>query len=180
MHSLFGASKAAADLLVQEYGRYFGMPTVCLRGGCLTGPNHAGTMLHGFLSYLMRCTVDGESYGCSGTGGSRSATTSTAPTWSRRAWRSIVRPARRPCTTSAVAGRATARCWRRSRSASGSPARSCRGSSTSAAAGDHRWWISDLDEFRADYPEWRIRYGVEQILREIYEFNAERWAAPVS
>ena len=49
-----------------------------------------------------------------------------------------------------------------------------------ARRGDHRWWISDLDEFRADYPEWRIRYGVEQILREIYEFNAERWAAPVS
>ena len=62
LHSLFGASKAAADLLVQEYGRYFEMPTVCFRGGCLTGPNHAGTRLHGFLSYLMRCTVTGERY----------------------------------------------------------------------------------------------------------------------
>ena len=60
LHSLFGASKAAADLLVQEYGRYFEMPTVAFRGGCLTGPNHAGTMLHGFLSYLMRCTVTGD------------------------------------------------------------------------------------------------------------------------
>ena len=58
-HSLFGASKAAADLLVQEYGRYFDMPTVCFRGGCLTGPQHAGARLHGFLSYLMRCTVTG-------------------------------------------------------------------------------------------------------------------------
>ncbi|MGD1058342.1 MAG: NAD-dependent epimerase/dehydratase family protein, partial [Solirubrobacteraceae bacterium] len=55
-HSLFGVSKTAADLLVQEYGRYFDIPTVCFRGGCLTGPNHAGTQLHGFLSYLMRCT----------------------------------------------------------------------------------------------------------------------------
>src|SRR3712207_9514574 len=62
MHSLFGASKVAADVLVQEYGRYFDMPTVCFRGGCLTGPNHAGAMLHGFLSYLMRCTVTGERY----------------------------------------------------------------------------------------------------------------------
>src|SRR5213595_360434 len=61
-HSLFGASKVAADILVQEYGRYFNMPTVCFRGGCLTGPNHAGARLHGFLSYLMRCTVTGESY----------------------------------------------------------------------------------------------------------------------
>src|SRR5207245_4919822 len=59
---LFGASKAAADLLVQEYGRYFGMPTVCFRGGCLTGPAHAGTELHGCLSYLMICTVSGRPY----------------------------------------------------------------------------------------------------------------------
>ena len=68
-HSLFGVSKASADLLVQEYGRYFGMPTVCFRGGCLTGPNHAGTMLHGFLSYLMRCTMTGASYTVFGYGG---------------------------------------------------------------------------------------------------------------
>src|SRR6476660_8040402 len=62
MHSLFGASKAAADLVVQEYGRYFGMRTACFRGGCLTGPNHAGAMLHGFLAYLMKCTLTGEPY----------------------------------------------------------------------------------------------------------------------
>ena len=68
-HSLFGASKAAADLLVQEYGRYFDMPTVCFRGGCLTGPQHAGARLHGFLSYLMRCTVSGEPYSIYGYGG---------------------------------------------------------------------------------------------------------------
>ena len=69
LHSLFGVSKAAADLLVQEYGRYFEMPTVCFRGGCLTGPNHAGARLHGFLSYLMRCTVTGEPYTVYGYGG---------------------------------------------------------------------------------------------------------------
>ena len=68
-HSLFGVSKAAADLLVQEYGRYFDMPTVCFRGGCLTGPNHAGTQLHGFLSYLMRCTITGQPYTVFGYGG---------------------------------------------------------------------------------------------------------------
>src|SRR4051794_7593170 len=68
-HSLFGVSKAAADLLVQEYGRYFGMPTMCMRGGCLTGPAHAGAQLHGFLSYLMRCTVAGEPYTVFGYGG---------------------------------------------------------------------------------------------------------------
>ena len=61
-HSLFGASKVAADILVQEYGRYFGMKSCCLRGGCMTGPNHAGVRLHGFLSYLIRCNVAGETY----------------------------------------------------------------------------------------------------------------------
>ena len=61
-HSLFGASKVAADVLVQEYGRYFGMPTCCLRGGCLTGPNHSGVPLHGFLSYLVKCNVEEREY----------------------------------------------------------------------------------------------------------------------
>lgn len=65
-HSLFGASKVAADVLVQEYGRYFGMPTVCLRGGCLTGPNHSGVELHGFLSFLVRCNVEGREYQING------------------------------------------------------------------------------------------------------------------
>src|SRR5438067_5004209 len=61
-HSLFGASKVAADVLVQEYGRYFGMRTCCLRGGCLTGPNHSGVELHGFLSYLVKCNLEGKTY----------------------------------------------------------------------------------------------------------------------
>jgi CDP-paratose 2-epimerase len=61
-HSLFGASKVAADVIVQEYGRYFGMPTCCLRGGCLTGPNHSGVELHGFLSYLVKCNLEGKEY----------------------------------------------------------------------------------------------------------------------
>src|SRR5256884_9801053 len=68
-HSLFGVSKAAADLMVQEYGRYFEIPTVCFRGGCLTGPNHAGAPLHGFLAYLMRWVVTGPPYTVFGYGG---------------------------------------------------------------------------------------------------------------
>ena len=62
LHSLFGASKGAADLMVQEYGRYFNLPTCCLRGGCLTGPNHSGVELHGFLSYLVKCNLEGREY----------------------------------------------------------------------------------------------------------------------
>jgi CDP-paratose 2-epimerase len=68
-HSLFGASKVAADVMVQEYGRYFGMPTCCLRGGCLTGPNHCGVELHGFLSFLAKCNLEGREYRIFGYGG---------------------------------------------------------------------------------------------------------------
>ena len=79
MHSVFGASKVAADIMVQEYGRYFGMKTVCFRGGCLTGPQHSGTQLHGFLAYLMKCCVTRDSVqSLRLSRASRCATTSTA------------------------------------------------------------------------------------------------------
>jgi CDP-paratose 2-epimerase len=80
LHSLFGASKVAADVLVQEYGRYFGMKTAGFRGGSLTGPQHSATPLHGFLAYLMRCTMTGTPTPSSATRASRSATCSTAMT----------------------------------------------------------------------------------------------------
>ena len=83
-HSLFGASKVAADIMVQEYGRYFGMPTCCLRaGGCLTGPNHSGVELHGFLSYLVKCNLEGRPYTVfwEDTKQNRCATTFTRSMW---------------------------------------------------------------------------------------------------
>jgi CDP-paratose 2-epimerase len=80
MHSLFGASKVAADVLVQEYGRYFGMKTVCFRGGCLTGPGHSGAQLHGFLAYLVKCAVTNAPYVVFGLAASRCATTFTLST----------------------------------------------------------------------------------------------------
>ena len=127
-HSLFGASKVAADVLVQEYGRYFGMPTACFRGGCLTGPAHAGTELHGFLSYLMNCTV---------TGAALSRLRLQGQTGARQ--HSQLRPGGRVCrvhsapresgrfTTSAAAATATARCSKRSSSARKSAAASSPG-----------------------------------------------------
>jgi CDP-paratose 2-epimerase len=100
MHSLFGASKAAADLLVQEYGRYFEMPTVCFRGGCLTGPNHAGARLHGFLSYLMRCTITGDLYTVYGYEGLQVRDNIHSAASSPRLRPSTGRRGRRPSTTS--------------------------------------------------------------------------------
>lgn len=79
-HSIFGSSKVAADVMVQEYGRYYHMPTCCLRGGCITGPNHCGVELHGFLSYLIKCNVQGREYQVYGfQGNPRSASSSVAP-----------------------------------------------------------------------------------------------------
>jgi CDP-paratose 2-epimerase len=179
MHSLFGVSKAAADLMVQEYGRYFDLPTVCFRAGCLTGPNHAGAMLHGFLSYLMRCTVTGEPYTIFGYDGRQvrdnihSADLVSAFDAFRRAPHSaavynIGGGRHSNCSMleaidlcEEIAGRSLD--W-----TLGDRPR----------MGDHRWWISDLGEFQRDYPDWWPDYDLRGILREIHDQNAERWLAP--
>ena len=177
-HSLFGASKAAADLLVQEYGRYFGMPTVCLRGGCLTGPQHAGTQLHGFLAYLMKCTVTGTPYTVFGYGGKqvRDNIHSADFVSCFQAFHAAPRPGavynigggrESNCSMLEAIGECERIAGRELRWELSERNR----------VGDHRWWISDLSEFRADYPEWRPRFGIEEILREIHDRNSERWAA---
>jgi len=176
MHSLFGSSKVAADVLVQEYGLYFGMPTVCFRGGCLTGPTHAGAKLHGFLSYLMRCTVTGEHYTVYGYEGRqvRDNIHSADVVRAFQLFHEAPRPGAvynlgggREANVSmleaidlceAIAGREL------SYDVSGE-----------ARAGDHRWWISDISEFQRDYPDFGLRYGIEAILREIHDHNADRW-----
>ena len=151
LHSLFGVSKAAADLLVQEYGRYFDMPTVCFRGGCLTGPNHAGAQLHGFLAYLMKCTVTGEPYTVFGYEGKQVRDNIHAADLVDAFLLFHASPQRGGRLQHRRRARATpARCSRRSSSASGSPGASSSWElSDEARIGDHRWWISDLDEFGA-------------------------------
>jgi CDP-paratose 2-epimerase len=177
-HSLFGVSKAAADLLVQEYGRYFHMPTVCFRGGCLTGPNHAGTELHGFLSYLMRCTMTDQPYTVFGYGG-RQVRDNIHSADLVRAFEAFAEAPREAAVYNLGGGRecncsmleAIEMCEQiAGRSLDWSL-------SDDARIGDHRWWISDLGAFQRDYPAWRLRYGVEEILREIHDANLENWAA---
>jgi len=177
-HSLFGVSKAAADLMVQEYGRYFDMPTACFRCGCLTGPNHAGAQLHGFLSYLMKCTATGDPYTVFGYGAKQvrdnihsadlvdaflrfHAAPRTGAVYNFGGGRHSncsMLEAIELCER--IAGRELA--WELS---------------DRARTGDHRWWISDLSEFEADYSDWAPEYDVEGILLEIYEANVEMWAA---
>jgi CDP-paratose 2-epimerase len=180
-HSVFGVSKTAADLMVQEYGRYFGMPTVCLRGGCLTGPAHAGTQLHGFLSYLMKCTVSGEPYTVHGYGGLQvrdnihSHDVITAVEAFHRAPReAAVYNMGGGRDSSCSVREAIAMCERiagRELDWTLSPL---------ARTGDHRWWISDVSEFRRDYPEWQMSYDIERTLLEIHDQNAERWSVPAA
>jgi CDP-paratose 2-epimerase len=177
-HSLFGVSKVAADLLVQEYGRYFQMPTVCFRGGCLTGPQHAGAQLHGFLAYLMRCTVTGEPYTVFGYGGKQVRDNIHANDVVR-AFHAFHRQPRPAAVYNLGGGResnvsmieAIELCQEiagRELEHSYSP---------QARVGDHRWWISDLEAFKRDHPEWRLSTGIRAVLQEIHDHNVERWSA---
>jgi CDP-paratose 2-epimerase len=177
-HSLFGVSKTAADLLVQEYGRYFGMPTVAFRGGCLTGPNHAGAMLHGFLSYLMRCTMTGVPYTVFGYGGKQVRDNIHAADLVA-AFDAFYR-APRPGAVYNIGGGRKSNC---SMLEAIELCEAIAGKrlnwqlSDDNRIGDHRWWISSLGAFQSDYPLWDITYDVDAVLREIYEQNAERWLA---
>ena len=179
-HSLFGVSKAAADLLVQEYGRYFGMSTVCFRGGCLTGPNHAGARLHGFLSYLMRCTVTGEPYTVYGYAGKQ--VRDNVHSADLVAAFSAFHAAPRSGAVYNIGGGRASNCSMLEaidlcQSIAGRELHWDLGAEN--RVGDHRWWISDLEPFRRDYPDWGITRDVEAILREIFESNVETWTASV-
>jgi CDP-paratose 2-epimerase len=181
MHSLFGASKVAADLLVQEYGRYFDMPTVCFRGGCLTGPQHAGAQLHGFLAYLMKCTVTGTPYTVFGYDGKqvRDNIHCDDVVAAFAAFHANPKPA-------AVYNLGGGRASNVSMIEAIGMCEEISGRrlewtlSDEARMGDHRWWVSDLAAFETDYPDWSLRYDVPAVLREIHDFNVERWSAPVS
>lgn len=178
-HSLFGVSKLAADLMVQEYGRYFGMPTVCFRAGCITGPAHAGAKLHGFLSYLMKCTVTGEPYTILGYGGKQvrdnihSADVVKAfDVFARNPSSGAVYNLGGGRGSSVSMLEAIAICERiAGRQLDYTLCDEPR-------IGDHRWYISDLSQFELDYPEFRLEYGIETMLREIHDVNVEHWMIP--
>jgi CDP-paratose 2-epimerase len=168
-HSLFGVSKAAADLMVQEYGRYFGMKTVCFRGGCLTGPAHAGTELHGFLAYLMKCTVADQPYRVFGYKGKQVRDNIHSYDLVNAFWEFFRAP--RSGEVYNLGGSRHSNCSMLQAIAD------CERISGKKLAwtyvednriGDHIWWISDVRKFQRDYPGWRYKYDLEAILREIH------------
>jgi CDP-paratose 2-epimerase len=173
-HSLFGASKVAADVLVQEYGRYFGMPTCCLRGGCLTGPNHAGVELHGFLSYLVKCNVQGSEYKIFGYRGKQVRDNIHAQ--DVVAFMSGFIEAPRVAETYNLGGGKQNTCsiieaFAIAEKYSGRP--QIYSYSDAPRTGDHICYYSDLSKMRSHYPSWDIRISVEETIRQM----VAKWAS---
>jgi CDP-paratose 2-epimerase len=177
-HSLFGASKVAADVLVQEYGRYFGLRTGVFRGGCLTGPHHSGTMLHGFLAYLMKCTVTGTPYRVLGyTGKQVRDNIHSADLVS--AFQAFV-DAPRVGEVYNIGGSRFAHCSMLEAIAlcetiAGRPLSWTY--EETPRIGDHMWYVSDIGKFKRHYPAWVQTYDVPALLQDIHDQNVERWQA---
>lgn len=169
-HSLFGASKLASDILVQEYGRYFSMPTCCLRGGCLTGPNHSGVQLHGFLSYLVKCNLEQREYTVFGYKGKQVRDNIHSTDVARFIWAFFQKP--RMAEVYNLGGGRQNSCsileaFDLVESISG--VRPVWRYQDEARIGDHICYYSDLRRIRSHYPEWDISISLEQTLREIVE-----------
>jgi CDP-paratose 2-epimerase len=168
-HSLFGVSKAAADLLVQEYGRYFGIKTVCFRGGCLTGPAHAGAELHGFLAYLMKCTVEGKPYRVFGYKGKQVRDNIHSHDLVQAMWEFFRAP--RVAEVYNLGGSRHSNC---SMLEAIDLCEEISGRKLEWTyvednrIGDHIWWISDVRKFQQHYPHWKYQFGLREILEQIH------------
>lgn len=167
-HSLFGASKVAADIMVQEYGRYFGMPTCTLRGGCLTGPNHSGVELHGFLSYLMRCNLEGRTYRIFGFKGKQVRDNIHSTDVASFIAEFVARP-RIAEVYNIGGGRENSvsvlEAFEIATEITGKPMR-CEYVDQSRP-GDHICYYSDLSKIRSHYPGWQITKSVRETMAEI-------------
>ncbi len=167
-HSLFGVSKVAADVLVQEYGRYFGMNTVCFRGGCLTGPGHSGAELHGFLSYLFKCCITGTPYTIYGYKGKQVRDNIHSFDLVNMFWSYYQKP--RPAAVYNAGGSRHSNC---SMLEAIRAAEQITGKKMNYKLindnriGDHIWYISDVRAFQRDYPGWSYKYGIEDIYKQV-------------
>ena len=174
-HSLFGASKVAADILVQEYGRYFGMKTGIFRGGCLTGPNHSGAKLHGFLSYLMKCAITGDQYTIFGYKGKQVRDNIHSYDLVNMFWEFYQNP--RPGEVYNAGGGRHSNC---SMLEAISQCEEITGKKMNYLytddnrIGDHIWWISDVSKFKSHYPKWNWKYDLTDILVQIKDATVAR------
>lgn len=178
MHSVFGASKVAADVMVQEYGRYFGLRTACFRGGCLTGPAHSGAELHGFLAYLVKCAVSGRRYTVFGYKGKQVRDNIHSHDLVRAFWHVFEQP--RSAEVYNIGGGRVANCSMLEaiglvQEMTGRPLDWVY--SDTNRAGDHIWWVSDIRRFMAHYPGWQIEYDLPKTLREMVDAQTARAGA---
>lgn len=169
-HSLFGASKVAADVMVQEYGRYFGMPTCCLRGGCLTGPNHSGVELHGFLSYLVKCNLEGREYKIFGYKGKQVRDNIHSEDVARFMWAFLQSP--RVAEVYNLGGGKANSCsileaFQIAEEFSGRP--QVWSYVEENRIGDHICYYSNLQKMRAHFPNWDITISLKETVRQIVE-----------
>ena len=175
LHSLFGASKVAADILVQEYGRYYGLKTAAFRAGCITGSGHSGAQLHGFLNYLIQCAATGRSYTIFGYKGKQVRDNIHVTDLVQAFWHFFQKP--RIAEVYNIGGGRTSNCSVHEAIAATEriTGRALRYSYNEInRVGDHLWWISDLTKFCSHYPEWRLRFGIDDIIGEIAEGLAAR------
>ncbi len=177
-HSILGASKAAADILVQEYGRYFGMRTGIFRGGCLTGPAHSGAEMHGFLSYLTKCVVTGKPYTIYGYKGKQVRDNIHAFDLVSAFWHFYRKPGQGVVYN--MGGSRHSNCSMLeaitlAQELSGRELDYTLGDDN--RSGDHIWYISDVRKFQRDYPEWDYRYNMRRIMEEIVQAIVERTRA---
>jgi len=174
LHSLFGASKLAADAMVQEYGRYFGMPTVCLRGGCLTGSGHSGAELHGFLAYLARAVREGRTYKIYGYGGKQVRDNLHAADVCSF-FEAFYEAPKVAAVYNLGGGRENSisilEAIQRFEDLFGKKLEA--EYVDQSRVGDHICYISDLRKIRADYPGWSVAYSLDRILAELAEVPAK-------
>lgn len=179
LHSVFGVSKTAADLMVQEFGRNFGLRSACFRGGCLTGPAHSGAELHGFLAYLMQCALTGRQYTVFGYKGKQVRDNIHSRDVVRALWEFYQRPARAKVYN--LGGGRFANCSvieaiELCEELVGQKVNQIY--SRQHRVGDHLWYISDMGRFKADYPEWSWTTDLRNILIELKESLLERARRP--
>ena len=178
LHSLFGVSKLAADVMVQEYGRYFDIRTACFRGGTLTGPGHSATELHGFLAYVMRCVMAGRHYTVYGYGGKQVRDAIHSSDLINAFQLFFEKP--RVAEVYNIGGGRFSNCsvLEAIELAEATAGRRLDWSYTDRnRTGDHIWWIGDNGRFQEHFPEWRLQYDVPMILQEIRDANRERWVS---
>ncbi len=168
LHSIFGASKLAADVMVQEFGRYYGLKTVCFRAGCLTGPAHRGTELHGFLAYLAHCAVHGMPYTVLGYRGKQVRDNIHATDLVEAFWQFFENPRRGEVYNIGGGRRANCSILEAIALVEREARRPLVWSYREPnRIGDHIWWISDLRRFQSHYPDWQLRHGIEEIISEL-------------